>query len=100
MLRTLCSSEFQFQLRSYAKILLNYKKFIPYHATGFFVYPLETSENQWNQWFSDVFRGEKEASGMKLINWNTKPCKYKSWNSMIPIWYNGNLALVKLIINQ
>ena len=50
--------------------------------------------------FSDVFSGEKEASGMKLINWNTKPCKYKSWNSMIPIWYNGNLALVKLIINQ
>ena len=35
----------------------------PFHATGLFLYPLETSEKLW---FSDVFRGYRK----RLVAWN------------------------------
>ena len=37
----------------------------PFHSTGLFRHSLKTLENLW---FSDVFRGYRKASGMKLVN--------------------------------
>ena len=38
----------------------------PVQATGFFPYPMKTSQNHW---FSNVFRGvEKKTSGMIWVN--------------------------------
>ena len=37
----------------------------PFHATGLFLYPLKSSENQR---FSYVFMGYRKTSGMKWVN--------------------------------
>ena len=40
----------------------------PFHAYVPFLYPLKTSENQENRWFSDVFRRIEIGIGVKRVN--------------------------------
>ena len=56
--------ETYFTSNHHSKSHNGYSFFNPFHASDLVWYPLKTSENLW---FSNVFRGHQEISGMKWV---------------------------------